>query len=86
MTETSTVTAPPQITPPAGFNTPSAQPASTAPLEPKMNSQTASAQMMKFPSPPTFTDKHAERTYLKGRLALAFRIFGKLGYDEGVAG
>jgi ribulose-5-phosphate 4-epimerase/fuculose-1-phosphate aldolase len=42
--------------------------------------------MMKFPSPPTFTDKHAERTYLKGRLALAFRIFGKLGYDEGVAG
>jgi len=40
----------------------------------------------KIPSPPTFTDKHAERAYLKGRLALAFRIFGKLGFDEGVAG
>lgn len=42
--------------------------------------------MMKFPAPPTFTDKYEERKYLKGRLALAFRIFGKLGYDEGVAG
>ena len=38
------------------------------------------------PSPPTFTDKHAERDYLKGRLAAAFRIFGKYGFDEGVAG
>jgi ribulose-5-phosphate 4-epimerase/fuculose-1-phosphate aldolase len=37
-------------------------------------------------SPPTFTDKHAERDYLKGRLAAAFRIFGKYGFDEGVAG
>ncbi len=86
MTETSTITAPSRTTPAAGLNTPAAQPASTAPLEPKINSQTASAQMMKFPSPLTFTDKHAERTYLKARLALAFRIFGKLGYDEGVAG
>jgi ribulose-5-phosphate 4-epimerase/fuculose-1-phosphate aldolase len=42
--------------------------------------------MINFPSPPTFTDKHEERAHLKGRLALAFRIFGKLGYDEGVAG
>lgn len=41
---------------------------------------------MRFPGPPTFTDKYEERKYLKGRLALAFRIFGKLGYDEGVAG
>ncbi|KAL9021112.1 MAG: hypothetical protein Q9185_001651 [Variospora sp. 1 TL-2023] len=36
--------------------------------------------------PPEFTDKHAERDYLKGRLAAAFRIFGKYGFDEGVAG
>lgn len=36
--------------------------------------------------PPTFDDKYAEREYLKGRLAAAFRIFGKYGFDEGVAG
>ncbi|KAL5476375.1 hypothetical protein ACEPAI_3475 [Sanghuangporus weigelae] len=39
-----------------------------------------------FPRPPKFTDKLEERAYLKFRLAQAFRIFGKLGYDEGVAG
>lgn len=39
-----------------------------------------------FPLPPTFTDKVEEREYLKGRLALAFRLFGKFGFDEGVAG
>ncbi|KAF2400319.1 class II aldolase/adducin domain-containing protein [Trichodelitschia bisporula] len=36
--------------------------------------------------PPTFEDKYKEREYLKGRLAGAFRIFGKYGFDEGVAG
>ncbi len=84
MTETSTTLS--QTTPSKGFDSPAGQPSGTAPHEPKVNSQAASAQMMKFPSPPTFTDKHEERKYLKGRLALAFRIFGKLGYDEGVAG
>ena len=39
-----------------------------------------------FPRPPKFADKYEEREYLKFRLAQAFRIFGKLGYDEGVAG
>ena len=39
-----------------------------------------------FPKPPKFTDKMKEREYLKFRLAQAFRIFGSLGYDEGVAG
>ena len=39
-----------------------------------------------FPRPPKFTDKLEEREYLKFRLAQAFRIFGHLGYDEGVAG
>ncbi|KAF2675187.1 arad-like aldolase/epimerase [Microthyrium microscopicum] len=39
-----------------------------------------------FPMPPKFEDKLQERDYLLGRLAAAFRIFGKLGYDEGVAG
>lgn len=40
----------------------------------------------KFPQPPKFDDKKEEREYLKGRLAAAFRIFAKLGFDEGVAG
>lgn len=40
----------------------------------------------KFPSPPAFQDKYQERQYQKERLALAFRIFAKLGFDEGVAG
>lgn len=39
-----------------------------------------------FPKPPKFDDKLEEREYLKFRLAQAFRIFGHLGYDEGVAG
>ncbi|OJJ07568.1 hypothetical protein ASPVEDRAFT_46860 [Aspergillus versicolor CBS 583.65] len=41
---------------------------------------------MPIPRPPVFDDKLKEREYLKGRLAAAFRIFGKNGYDEGVAG
>lgn len=39
-----------------------------------------------FPRPPKFEDKLEEREYIKFRLAQAFRIFGSLGYDEGVAG
>jgi hypothetical protein len=31
-------------------------------------------------------DPYKEREYQKGRLALAFRIFAKLGFDEGIAG
>ncbi|KAI0362356.1 class II aldolase/adducin domain-containing protein [Trametes cingulata] len=38
------------------------------------------------PLPPKFTSKQQEREFLKFRLAQAYRIFGKLGYDEGVAG
>lgn len=38
------------------------------------------------PRPPVFQDKNEERDWLKFRLAQAFRIFGNLGYDEGVAG
>lgn len=53
-------------------------------------SQEASAQnakvKMNFPRPPVFSDTHQEREYLKGRLAAAFRIFGKNGYDEGKPG
>ncbi|KAI0928899.1 hypothetical protein AcW2_004760 [Taiwanofungus camphoratus] len=39
-----------------------------------------------FPSPPKFSSKLEEREFLKFRLAQALRIFGHLGYDEGVAG
>jgi hypothetical protein len=40
-----------------------------------------------FPTgPPTFEDKYEERKYLKHRLALAFRVFSKFGFAEGVAG
>ncbi|THH31137.1 hypothetical protein EUX98_g3044 [Antrodiella citrinella] len=39
-----------------------------------------------MPHPPIFEDKLEEREWLKFRLAQAFRIFGHLGYDEGVAG
>ncbi|KAI1822809.1 class II aldolase and Adducin domain-containing protein [Xylaria intraflava] len=39
-----------------------------------------------LPKPPTFKDPLEERQYVKQRLALAFRIFAKNGFDEGVAG
>lgn len=61
-------------------------PSTRAPLEPGLSEQQARVQMPKFPSPPEFTDTYEEREYLKGRLAAAFRIFGKYGFDEGVAG
>lgn len=61
-------------------------PSTKAPLEPGLSEQAARGQMAKFPGPPAFTDKYEEREYLKGRLAAAFRIFGKYGFDEGVAG
>lgn len=37
-------------------------------------------------SVPTFEDPYEARTYWKGRLAAAFRIFAKNGYDEGITG
>ncbi|KAJ5289747.1 uncharacterized protein N7443_010000 [Penicillium atrosanguineum] len=53
-------------------------------------SQSAGAESakvkMQMPTMPKFETKLEEREYLKGRLAAAFRIFGKFGYDEGVAG
>lgn len=35
---------------------------------------------------PTFTEKHAERQWMKEHMAAAFRFFGKNGYAEGIAG
>lgn len=62
------------------------KPTSPAPLEPGLEEAMKSRQKLKFPSPPKFDDPYKERAYLKGRLAAAFRIFGKFGFDEGVAG
>ncbi|PBP22334.1 hypothetical protein BUE80_DR006890, partial [Diplocarpon rosae] len=63
----------------------------SATLEPgltKSQAATKEATMPKleFPTPRNFEDKLEERAYQKGRLALAFRIFAKFGFDEGVAG
>lgn len=60
----------------------------TAPQEPGLTEQQAMSKKLQsvFPGPPKFVDKYEERAYQKGRLALAFRIFAKLGFDEGVAG
>lgn len=57
-----------------------------APQDAKNSDFSDALQFSKFPGPPKFTDKYEERAYLKGRLALAFRLFGKYGFDEGVAG
>jgi len=35
---------------------------------------------------PTFDDPYKKRAYLKCRQVLAFRIFAKFGFDDGVAG
>ncbi len=40
----------------------------------------------KFPQPPTFGSVEEERVHRKQRLAAAFRLFAKFGFDEGVAG
>jgi hypothetical protein len=37
-------------------------------------------------APPTFDDPYKAREYQKRRLTLAFRLFAKFGFDEGVAG
>jgi ribulose-5-phosphate 4-epimerase/fuculose-1-phosphate aldolase len=39
-----------------------------------------------LPMPPSFTSVEEERLHRKQRLAAAFRMFSKCGFDEGVAG
>lgn len=57
-------------------------------MQAPQSSQAAGAEKakvkMQMPRMPQFDDKMKEREYLKGRLAAAFRIFGKYGYDEGM--
>lgn len=38
------------------------------------------------PQPPTFTSVEDERRHRKQRLAAAFRLFGRFGFSEGIAG
>ncbi|MHB1930047.1 MAG: class II aldolase/adducin family protein [Acidimicrobiales bacterium] len=45
-----------------------------------------SAGKLRFPTPPTFATLEEEREHRKQKLAGALRIFGKLGFSEGVAG
>ena len=39
-----------------------------------------------IPTVPVFSDVAAERLHRKQRLAASFRLFSRLGFDEGVAG
>jgi ribulose-5-phosphate 4-epimerase/fuculose-1-phosphate aldolase len=39
-----------------------------------------------YPQPPVFNDPFAERVHRKARLAAGFRLFGRFGFEEGVAG
>ena len=75
---------PPSAISPA--NDESRQPSNIAPHEPGLDKVSAKVKMGQFPGPPKFDDPYKERAYLKGKLAAAFRIFGKYGFDEGVAG
>ena len=61
----------------------------SVPVQPQQTQEaSANNAKIKMPfsqmKPPVFDDKYKEREYLKGRLAAAFRIFGKNGFDEGM--
>lgn len=86
------------MAPPSATETHSAQPPNIIDGSPKKETMTTGA--IQKPSseaswtlmsgstmgPPQFDDRHEEREYMKGRLALAFRIFSQNGFDRGVAG
>jgi len=46
----------------------------------------APPQSLRIPQMPTFNSAEEERQHRKQRLAAAFRLFAKFGFDEGVAG
>src|SRR5438132_3189635 len=50
-----------------------------------MPDRTSSSDLFKL-VPPTFESVEEERIHRKQRLAAAFRLFSKFGFDEGVAG
>lgn len=47
---------------------------------------TAPADVFHIPQPPRFASAAEERLHRKQRLAAAFRLFSRFGFDEGVAG
>ncbi|RFU33711.1 hypothetical protein B7463_g2631, partial [Scytalidium lignicola] len=59
-------------------------PASTADI--KEISEVSRGEIPEGFMPPVFDDPYKAREYFKERLALAYRIFAKHGFDEGVAG
>ncbi|THH07132.1 hypothetical protein EW145_g3592 [Phellinidium pouzarii] len=59
---------------------------SIRPLDESTKPNVSENSRKNFPRPPVFDNKFYEREFLKFRLAQAFRIFGHLGFDEGVAG
>src|SRR5271163_1780325 len=44
------------------------------------------SRLERMPRPPVFATPAEERRHRKERLAAAFRLFSKCGFDEGVAG
>jgi ribulose-5-phosphate 4-epimerase/fuculose-1-phosphate aldolase len=48
--------------------------------------QAQTTDVFRFPQPPSFATMEEERLHRKQRLAAAFRLFSKFGFDEGVAG
>lgn len=48
--------------------------------------QVVSRRELVAPLPPTFSSVEEERLHRKQRLAAAFRLFARFGFDEGVAG
>src|SRR5579863_3406372 len=46
----------------------------------------AAANVVNIPKPPVFATPEEERKHRKQRLAAAFRLFSRFGFDEGVAG
>lgn len=94
--EIHTIMAPPSATLPepvetgAAINTTQNSKPAVSAHEPGLTKEQVDARkpmsVSAWPAPPKFADKYEERQYQKERLALAFRIFAKHGYDEGVAG
>ncbi|MBR9728908.1 class II aldolase/adducin family protein [Shewanella intestini] len=55
-------------------------------IEQQIQQSTRGDAQFSVPRPPVFDDSIAEQTYLKQRLAAAFRVFALHGFDEGLAG
>ena len=58
----------------------------TEPAAPRPAPQPIPTEQLHFALPQTFDDVAAERQHRKERLAAALRLFGRFGFEEGVAG